>query len=84
MAEVTRYLFTHKEVVEALVKEQDIHEGLWGLVVEFGLAAVNTGASDDELFPTAIIPLNKIGISKVDKLTNLSVDAAVVNPSSAD
>jgi hypothetical protein len=81
MAEVGRYLFTHKEVVTALIKEQDLHEGIWSLVIEFGLGAANAGPNDEELSPTAMVAVQKIGLHKVDKITNLSVDATLVNPS---
>lgn len=80
MAEVGRYLFTHKEVVTTLLKEQGIHDGIWSLMIEFGLAAVNSGPDDDQLNPTALVVVQKIGLTKADKLTNLSVDAAAVNP----
>lgn len=80
MAEASRFMFTYKEVVAALIKEQNIHEGIWGLIAEFGLAAASFGADDDQLAPTAIVPLQKIGIQRSEKLTNLTVDAAVINP----
>ena len=79
MAETKQIAFTHKEVVEALLKQQGIHEGIWSLYVEFGLGAANVGQSDDNLLPTAIIPVVKIGLQKADKVNNLSVDAAQVN-----
>lgn len=80
MAEATKFLFSYKEVVVALIKQQGIHEGIWSLLVEFGLAAANAGPDDDQLAPAAIIPVQKIGIHKVETPTNLSVDAAVENP----
>ena len=80
MAEPTQYMFMHKEVVETLIKKQGIHEGQWVLSVEFGLSAVTAGPSDDQLFPTAMVPLLKIGIQKTDQMSNLAVDAAQVNP----
>lgn len=80
MAEVTTYQFSHKEVVEALIRQQDIHEGIWSLTVEYGLAVANTGPGPNDLNPTAILPLVKLGIAKSKELTNLSVDASVVNP----
>lgn len=79
MAETKQIAFTHKEVVEALLKQQGIHEGIWSLYVEFGLGAVNVGGSEDSVLPAAIIPVVKIGIQKADKVNNLSVDAAQVN-----
>ena len=80
MAEVARYTFSHKEVVEALIKKQDLHEGLWMLYVEFGLGAANTGPNDAELMPAAIVPVKTLGLQRGQQENNLTVDAAKVNP----
>ncbi len=89
MAEIGQYIFDYNEIVEALIKKQGIHEGIWALYIEFGIAAANLGAAqvgDDaskpptHVTPTALIPIQKIGIVKTDQLSNISVDAAVVNP----
>lgn len=80
MAEATEFSFTYKEIVEALVKKQGLHEGIWMLNVEMGLQGANVGPDDNRLVPAALVPLVKMGIKRADKLTSLSVDAAVVNP----
>lgn len=80
MADASQYIFTHREVVEALIKKQGLHEGVWSLSVEFGIVAANTGPSEDQIFPTAIVPLMKIGLSRGTKEGALAVDAAKVNP----
>ncbi len=80
MADINDYTFDYKEVVEALIKLQDIHEGIWQLSVEFGLAAANIGPRSEDLKPTAIIPIVKMGIQRSTKETNLSVNAGKVNP----
>lgn len=80
MAEVNHHVFTFKEVVEALLKKENIHEGIWGIYVEFGLGSGNAGPSDNELFPTAFIPIRTLGIQRVEKENSLSVDAAKVTP----
>ena len=59
-----RYVFTHKELVEKLVKAQGLHEGIWGLYVEFGLTGVNARPSPTERYPAAIVPVLKIGIRR--------------------
>ena len=81
MPEPTRIVFTYKEVVESLVRKQDIHEGIWGLYIRFGISAANIGSEPGaELVPAAIIPVIEIGLQKFETETNLSVDAAAVNP----
>lgn len=80
MAESTQYIFSHKEVIEALLKKQGIHEGIWALYVKFGIAAANLGSSESDLNPTAIVPLLEIGLQKGEKENNIAVDAAKVNP----
>jgi hypothetical protein len=68
-------------VAEALIRYNNLHEGLWGLYIEFGLGAANVGPEEGgEVFPTAIIPVKKIGLQRYEKPNNLTVDAAEVNP----
>lgn len=81
MAEASQYAFSYKEVVEALIRKQDVHEGLWALNIRFGMQAINFGSNENDLKPAVILPVLDIGIQKVDKESNLTVDAAKVNPS---
>jgi hypothetical protein len=80
MPETSQVTFSFKEIATLLVKAQDIHEGFWGLFVNFGLQASNAGPNENELRPSALIPILNLGLQKFDKETNLSVDAAKVNP----
>jgi hypothetical protein len=95
MAEADMYKFSHKEVVEALIKQQGIHDGLWSLYIEFGIAAANmnmalqpagqaiAAPSDaDALTPAAIVPVVSIGLIRSANLNRLTVDAGEVNPPS--
>lgn len=71
---------SHKSVVEALIKQNNIHEGIWGLFVRFGIGAINAGENEQQLVPAAIVPVVEIGLQKFEKETNISADAAKVNP----
>jgi len=75
-------MFELQEIVEAMIKTQDLHEGLWVLAIEFGLGAANvpTGPEGKVLLPAAFNFVQHIGIKKVDTPSNLTVDAAEVNP----
>jgi len=83
MDEIKR--LTHKEVTLALIKHQNIHEGIWQLYVEFGIAAANMPTAEENqdnlrLCPTAIVPIKTIGLMRVDKENPLALDASKVNP----
>lgn len=82
MAEATQYTFTYSEVVEALIKKQGLHEGQWGIFIEFGIQGVNAGPTEDQLVPAAVVPVLKIGlqIAQPGKPVPGTVDAASVNP----
>lgn len=80
MAEASRFWFTYHEVATALIKQQDIRDGIWAVSCEFGLAAITAGPDDERLAPTAMVPVRRIGLVKVEELGVLSVDASVVNP----
>ena len=80
MPETGLITFTHKELVEILVKSQNLTEGIWQLYMNFGIKAANLGSSEADVLPTAMIPVLQIGLKKVDKENNLSVDASKVNP----
>ncbi len=79
-------MFTHKELVELMLKKQNIHDGVWMLSVRFGMQATNFGAAADgsDVLPTALIPVVAIGIHRTDKVSNVAVDASVVNPKTAE
>ena len=80
MPEASLITYSFKELAELLVKDQDIHEGLWGIYARFAINAANVGASGTDLRPTALVPIVEIGLQRFDELNNLSVDAAEVNP----
>jgi len=81
MAEASLYTFDHKEVVAALIKQQDLNEGIWQLYFEFGFVGANISPGPTmDLAPSAITTITKVGIRKVDQENNMAVDAAKINP----
>jgi len=74
------YQFTHQELAEILIKHMDIHEGLWGIYVEFGIGAMNVGQGPNDILPAAIVPIVKLGLQRFPEPNNLTADAAKVNP----
>jgi len=80
MVEATQIIYTHKELATLLVKDRGLHSGFWGIYVKFAIQAINLGQTAADLLPAAVIPVLEIGLQKFDKETNLSVNAAEVNP----
>lgn len=80
--EATQFMFNHKQLVTALVKEAGLHEGIWMLAINmgFGMANMAPNGKDEDAMPTAMLPIMKVGIQRGNELNALSVDAAVVNP----
>lgn len=76
---------TYKDVILALIKHQNLHEGVWQLYIEFGIGAANMPTAEENednlrLSPAAIVPVKAIGLFKVDKEGPLALDASKVNP----
>ena len=83
MAESTQIIYPFQELAALMVKDRGIHEGLWTVVFRFGLKAASigtTGLNDTDLVPTALVGVLEVGIQRMEKASNLTVDAAVVNP----
>ena len=82
MPEANQYTIKHRELVELIIKQCDVHEGKWMLVVGFGFAPGNFGPSNDQMSPGTVVAVNQIGITRGEAGTppELLVDAAEVNP----
>ena len=83
MAEPTQYSFDLSEMTAALIKQQDIHEGLWQIGFEVIFGAGLVGPTPAETKPGAIMQINKgllirqtAGTPEATK----AVDATIVNP----
>lgn len=80
MAQSDRFLFSFREVATNLVRAQGIHEGHWGLYMEFAIQGMNVPGSGGDLHPAALVPIMKLGIQLFPEPNTLTVDAAEVNP----
>ena len=81
MPDVNTISFSHKELAEILIRQSDIHEGFWGIYLEFALSAANiTIAPGRDVTPAAVVPVVKIGLQRFPEANNLTVDAAIINP----
>jgi hypothetical protein len=85
MPEINQIFFTHKELLELLIKQAGVHEGRWILSAAFGFTAGNFGPAPEQMAPGAIVAITQVGIQRAARDTPdaMAMDAAVVNPKSA-
>lgn len=74
--------FSLIELTKILVKDQDLHEGLYNLSVQFQIAVGAVGPSPELIGPGAMVGISRIGLSKTEesKKNIHTVNAAEVNP----
>jgi hypothetical protein len=83
MPEVSQFDFSPKEVLELLIKKQDVHEGIWALRFQYTLTGADIPYSrgkNNELVPGAILRIPKFTLQRIDAEKANSLDAAKVNP----
>jgi hypothetical protein len=81
-------LFSHRDVLVELLRSRNIHTGRWQLVFELGHVSTNVnamvpGKSEAMRVPAGMVLIQRIGILPTDEVSNLTVDAAAVNPAKA-
>lgn len=79
------YNFSHKELVQLMLKDAGIHEGIWSLSVNFRLGAGSFGPSPTEVTPTGFVGVEGVGLQKIEvspdsPIPPLAFDAALLNP----
>lgn len=82
MPEANQYLFSHKELLELLVKKAGVHEGKWMIMANFGFSPGNFGPSPDQMAPGTVVVLLQVGIQRATPETPdpMTIDAATSNP----
>jgi hypothetical protein len=87
MPAVNQFTWSHKELVTLMVKEAGVHEGRWGLLLNYGITPGNFGPSEDQISPGIIVAVVGIGIQReqpgLQIPSSMLVDAAEVNPATA-
>ena len=81
MADASRYEISFEEIAVALVRQLDIHEGLWTLNVNFSFEAKNVATPAKPMRPGFLGALNHLSLVRVTTVVpGLTVNAARVNP----
>jgi hypothetical protein len=68
---------SHQEVVKAIIIDQDIHEGLWTLNIDFNVETSHAPRVPD---PRLTVIVKGIGIMRALLTDPFAVDAALINP----
>lgn len=86
MAEANQFTVTHAKLIELLIKDANVHDGVWSLVINFQVGVGKYGPSPNEMLPGVAVSVGPIGIQRSqpgEPTTGPSVvvvDAAKVNP----
>jgi hypothetical protein len=70
-----------KEVGALLIKHYDLHEGLWDVAVEIQVAVGQLAMpTDQSALPGAMFRISKVGLTHAPQVSQLTVNAAEINP----
>lgn len=67
-------------ITELLIKHYDLHEGHYAIAAEFSVAMGMFGPSPEQVVPSGIFGLNRLGLQHANAGDPQAVDAALVNP----
>lgn len=78
----SEHRFSIKELIEALLRDQGIHEGYWALNIEFGAVGTSVNAPEGYggTLPGMIVSVNSATLMRAGSATQGAVDAALANP----
>jgi hypothetical protein len=82
MVETTRRIYSNKELVEMMLRDQEIHEGNWVLAANLSFTAMNFGQSPDgsDASPAGVVAVTGVLLERVPAPLPFSVNAAEANP----
>jgi hypothetical protein len=75
-----KHIVEYKEIAELLLRKHNIHEGVWGVFIEFKFAGINTKDPSGNILPAAIVGVQSIGITPFPQESPIAFDAAKLNP----
>jgi hypothetical protein len=80
VADMTQVMFTHEELVEALLRHHGIRKGLWSLTVNLRTVANNFIADGMEVAgPGCAVIVESVGLQRVTaSIPGLTVDAELL------
>ena len=74
------YAVSLKGLAIHLVRAHHLHEGIWQVYFRFAPIVGLTANINGHLKPSAMVSIDEVGLVRCEAVTEVSVDAAVVNP----
>ena len=68
------------DVTKLLIKQNNIHEGLFDLAFEITVTVGTLGASKGDAFPGVLSQIKAVGLIRTEDRKEITVDAAECNP----
>ncbi|MEJ1158307.1 hypothetical protein [Prosthecomicrobium sp. N25] len=81
MSEISQLSFTLRDVTVALLREQNIKEGVWVLGVEMSIVVGNMGPEPQSALPTAMLQIPKFTLVRhegEEAAVGFAVNAATI------
>ena len=76
MPEASQVEYKLRELTELMVRDRQINEGHWMLVVRFSFGALNVEDGVGGVAPASISRIESIGIQRIPEANAISVDAS--------
>lgn len=81
----SQFTYTHKELIQLMLKDAGIHDGWWNLAVNFRLGAGAFGPTADDVVPSGFVGVEGVGIQRVElkegePIPPLTYNAKELNP----
>lgn len=82
MSKADKIEYSNKELVAALLRDKEIHEGHWVLAAKLTFSAMNIGQAADgsDASPAGVVALAGIQLENVPAPLPFSINAAEANP----
>lgn len=78
------FSFDYRELATLMMRESEVHEGFWQVVVRFRMSGGTFGFASEEALPTGMFGVERLELQRItgpsDQHPPLTFDAAELNP----
>ncbi|MBI2716932.1 MAG: hypothetical protein HYX37_21165 [Rhizobiales bacterium] len=79
MAQSTQVLFSHRDLIELLIKNAGIHDGRWSLLLNLSVGTGHMAVPPDQTGPGVMVVVTSVGLQRLQDGIDAGKDAIVVD-----